>query len=289
MKKIIQAITFGCLLSACSTMEYVQIVDIQSNNLTEKENNYIYEDDNCKILYNFWGSHGKPGFVIENKTDEMLYVNLANTFFNRNGMAYDYFLNRSYSIGKSAISTSGKSASANVFGIWALSNLPGSKSFIQTEGASIGSTSNLTYEEKEISVVPPHSRKYFDEYEIWDDVIQDCSIKLFPKRKQKESMSFTKDNSPLKFGNYITYKIGENGNNYHITNDFYVSGFTNYKLDEVKENVKIGCQEQNTISINKYQKGTSYFIHYTNKHNNDYSADAKGFPNSSGQFYDILY
>lgn len=289
IKKTALTLLFGSLLTACAPTQYVQIVDIQSSSLPVEGGHFIYTDENFEISYDFWKNNGDPGFVIENLTNELLYINLAHSFFTRNGVAYDYFLNRSYGLGKTSTTASGSSASASVYGTWALLNLPGSKSFTKTEGTSFGSTSNLTYEEKEIAIVPPHSKKYFSEYYVLGDVIQDCTMKMFPKRKQKESIIFQEDNSPVTFGNYITYKIGENSEYSHLTNNFYISGFSNYKIEDVKEKIKVGCREQVKIEINKYQKGTSFFIYYDDKHNNDYSKDSKELPSQNAKFYDAMY
>lgn len=289
MKKLFILIVSSCLLTACSTTEYVQIVDVRSASVPLKGDNYVYADDNCIISYNFWGRYGNPGFVIENLTDELLYVNLAHSFYTTNGMANDYFLNRSFGIGKSSVSSVGNSVSASAYGIWAFSNLPGSKTVNKTAAASLGTMTNTTYEEKEIAIIPPHYKKYFSEYSILGDVIQDCSLKLFPKKNKPESIRYQQEDSPLVFGNYISYKVGENGQYRNIKNDFFVSGFSNYKLDDVKEKHKLGCNEQLTVNTNKYQKGTSFYVPYNNKHKKDFSKDASKAPAIDTNFYDALY
>lgn len=39
-------------------------------NIKVNENALVYEDDNCVILYDFWGEYGNFGFQIYNKGEE---------------------------------------------------------------------------------------------------------------------------------------------------------------------------------------------------------------------------
>ena len=133
----------------------------------------------------------------------------------------------------------------------------------------------MTTEEKEIVAIPPHASKRFSEYSIAGDVIQDCAVKLFPKKKAPQSVTFTEGNSPIRFTNYITYKVGEEGESKVVTQDFYVSGFTNYNYKDVVGKEKAGCKSQVTINYNKYGHATKYYITYGKAHNNSNSADCK--------------
>ena len=98
---------------------------------------------------------------------------------------------------------------------------------------------------------------------------------MFPKKGRKEEKSFTEYDTPIKFENYITYKVGENGEEKHICHKFYVAGYTNYNITNTEEKTKIGCKEQKEIIYNKYSKGTKYYIRYDRNHSNLFSADAK--------------
>ena len=259
------------VFTSCSVKNYMQIVDIKSSGLNEQTNNWGYSDENCKITYNFWSNAGEVSFHIENLTDEILYIDLGKSFFTRNGRAYDYFLNRTFESGKSSSFTSGVSRTASAYGFWSLTGHAGKVSASASFSNTNGSFSSTKYNEKEILAIPPHSVKNIAEYNIAGDVIQNCSVALFPKKNKPQSITYAEDESPLKFSNYITYKVGENGALVSLTHDFHVSGYTNYLLSETEENVKVGCKEQNTIKVNKYGKTTKYYYIYNKKHDNSNS------------------
>ena len=157
------------------------------------------------------------------------------------------------------------------------------KSFFTRNGGAYDYFLNRTFEsgkynEKEILAIPPHSMKNIAEYDIVGDVIQDCSVALFPKKRKPQSITYGEDESPVKFSNYITYKVGENGSLKSLTHDFYVSGYTNYVLSVTQELVKVGCKKQRTVTVNKYGKATKYYYIYTKQHDNSNSADARVQP-----------
>ena len=277
MKKIL-SIAFGALLFAsCSTSSFIQVVDVKGTVPTEN-NNFVYSDNAVKITYSMWANGGNAGFIIENITDKTVYVDLTNTFFIENGAAHDYFLNRTYGRGSAYTYTATKSATAAAFGIWSLSKLPGSKSYTAAASATSGSTSSVSVSDKPIVAIPPHSYKSISEYSIASDVIEDCSVKLFPKKKAPESLTFTEQNTPIKFTNYITYSVGEDGKPIVITNDFYVAGYTNYTNEEIVEKAKVGCKEQAIEKYNTKAAGTRYYVTYGKTHSNRYSADCKVEP-----------
>ena len=84
------------LLSSCSNHFY-QIYKVQPiNDFSESNNFLIYEDENCKVMYDFWGEKGRVGFLLFNKSDKNIYINLNESFYICNGIAYDYYLSREF-------------------------------------------------------------------------------------------------------------------------------------------------------------------------------------------------
>ena len=249
----------GLLMTSCAPKLYMQIVDVKSTSVPMVGNNYTYNDGKCKITYDFWDAYGNAGFTIENLTDELLYVNMAESFYTNNGIANDYFRNRTYS-----------------------KSTPYSYRYYPTRNTTATSLNKTvvvpgqttSYAEKEVIVVPPHTVKKVAEYSIAADLLEDCAVKMYPKKKRPESKSYAEKDSPLQFSNYLTYKFGENGAPVHVTNDFYVAGFKNYRYNEVLETQKAGCHGQYDVSRIKYAEPTKYFIRFIN-HANINSADAK--------------
>lgn len=277
MKKVL-SFAFGALLFvSCSPPTFIQVVDVKGN-VPMENNHFVYSDGVVKITYYMWAKGGNPGFVIENISDKTIYVDLTNTFYIENGAAYDYFLNRTQSSSSSSTYSTDFSRTASAFGIWSLSRLPGKVSSTSSSSSTRGSSSGVTYSDKPVIAIPPHSYKSITEYAIANDVIEDCSAKLFPEHKKPQSVSFTEQNSPIRFSNYITYRVSEDATPVVVTNDFYVSGFTNYIKKEIMEKVKVGCKEQATEKYNTKAAGNRYYIKYEKSHSNRYSADCKEEP-----------
>lgn len=282
------------LMASCNAGTYYQVVDVKSTNLQKESNNYVYNDGVCKIVYNFWRDGGNAGFSIENLSDDVIYVDLANTFLIVNGWAYDYYKARNYGVGKSFQVATGKSAgmstglsaSATAYGMWrggALNGYPGS---ISAQASSVtssqvsssiseASSSNLQYAEKPIVAIPPQASKSFFEYVIMDDVIQDCSVNLKVKKGQSEGKTYTASESPINFINYITYKKGENGATKVFTNNFFLAGYKNYNYKDVIKKTKVGCKETVRLEYFELSGADRFYVKYNTMHNNYYSKDAR--------------
>ena len=223
-------------LCSCASSTYMQVVDVKSS-LPTVNDNYVYTDEACRITYALWSKGGDPGFYVENLTDEILYLDLTKTFFIENGTAYDYFQNRTHEDGTTRSSSNTTAATA----------------FSLLVGTPVTLASEFT---------------------LAADVMQDCSVRLFPKSKKPESITFTQENSPLRFSNYITYRVGDSQKEKVVQNDFHVAGFTNYVSTEIEEKVKTGCKSQLKQKVNKQARNTRFYLPYDHMHKKDFSADA---------------
>lgn len=90
------------LLTSCkSTYQFCQIYetkpDSKSQEVKEKDGVLSYEDANCIVSYYLWSEGGNASFVIYNKTNDILHVNLSESFFILNGMAHNYYQEREWS------------------------------------------------------------------------------------------------------------------------------------------------------------------------------------------------
>lgn len=277
MKKNLSFACMVLLMASCSMKTYYQVVDVKSTNLQKESNNYVYNDGVCKIVYNFWSNGGNAGFSIENLSDKVIYVDLANSFFIENGWANDYYKARNYGVGKSFQVSKGNSVSATAFGIWhpwPLTGYLGSIAAQSSESVSAGSSSNLAIAEKPIIAIPPHASKTFSEYIIMEDVIQDCSIRLKVKKNQSEGKTYSESDSPINFENYITYRVGDSETAKVVTNNFYIGGFTNYSSKDIEEKEFVGCKGSVLMKLNKEAAPDRFFVKYNQTHSRDYSADA---------------
>lgn len=212
MKKIFIISVFSIvLLASCDTL-YVQVVDIKSAEAGFNSSElYKYTDSNVTIYYNFWTQNGNPGFVIENNTNQIIYLDLGKSFYIRNNKVYDYFLNRTFS---SSHGVENGVATANKY---------------LTSGISGKKSVSVSYEEKPVLAIPANSKRVVSEYTIRHNPLSNSSVEMYPEFKKPSSYKF-QDNQMPEFSNVITYRIGEKGEDKTITNKFYIIGFSNYKL-----------------------------------------------------------
>lgn len=275
MKKIYPFLLLSAtlvLVSCSQVYHFVQVFETQSANdkapLTKVNNGLCYEDDDCAVFYTLWAEGGDASFAFLNKTDEIIYIDLTKSFFIRNGLANDYYHDREWSESKTSSSrvqyTSSSAAYASRSNTYEASaayvgnfgQLPlstrepiatsasvsrtGSSGFLFSSSVSNAYATSkavgVTEKEKPIIAIPPHSTKILTDYSISMALYKDCDLARFPS--EQSSVSFTKDDSPLSFENYVTYKIGNNPQERVVENKFYVSKITNYARPYTRQYVK---------------------------------------------------
>lgn len=244
------------MLSSCSK-EFYQVLTAESQSVETQQTDMVYEDENCKITYNLWASHGNAGFIFYNKTDKNIIVNLQESFFIFNGYANNYYLDRTYVYGKSTRVGFGKSfgksanysetLSGTLYGTGlgydasVSASASGAIGVSQSSAAQIQAETNASVEIKEQNKVciPPKTAKLFYEYQILDNIYRECGLLLAPKKSGVKHLKYTNANSPIKFGNVICYKIGENGLPIVVNNDFYVADIVNITAGAFATDIKI--------------------------------------------------
>lgn len=249
MKNLFCILGICLIITSCTSSLYYQMYQTKAltNDITINDDAIVFEDDNCIISYDFWGENGDIGFDIYNKNSENLYLHLDECFFVKNGYAYDYYQNRIYS-----------SSSTSVL------------------SASISYTSgSFSAAEKRIICIPPQSSKIVSEYTINEQPYKDCDIVFYPGKKDNNTLDFTKDNSPIVFGNKLAYSIGDSETIIRINNDFYVSKISNYPIDLIMIEVPVEiCGKKipyKTERVFKNSGPTQFYIQY----NYDYRYDDK--------------
>lgn len=253
---LVIATLLSVVLSSCaSSYNFCQVYETrpvnQSNQLKHENGGIRYEDEKCSIDYFFWSNGGNADFTFYNKTDEIIYIDLAKSFYVMNGDAYDLFLGREWSQSSSvgvASSVSygygeSRSASLSVARIEPVLSLDGpvtvgaSKSISRltniASGGAVAHTesSSVSVKEKQIIAIPPHSQKHIKTYNITTSPMLSCDLQRYPS--QKARLNFTAENSPYCFSDVITYTVGDNTQFTTVKNDFYVSSITNYAEPEI--------------------------------------------------------
>ena len=85
-----------CSVSCASTL-YHQVATITSlQGEINEDGLYVVENDVVKVQYDFWGLYGKVKFQITNKTDEEIKIDLTRSYYIRNSIARDYWIDQPY-------------------------------------------------------------------------------------------------------------------------------------------------------------------------------------------------
>lgn len=206
-------------LTSCaymSTYRYVQFLTVQP---TEKEGNptfvnssdCIYENEDCIVSYDFKCEGGNAGFCVYNKTDSLLCIDLGRSFFIKNHIAYDYYGP------KTVMNTASehKSVASTVPLFYSVSTTNTSNQNINS--VSIASTP--------IVIIPPRSAKVILSQVILSSHFLSCDLDLYPS--DSSSISYSEEDSPIHFGNHITYYLDGTQQHKTLTHDFYISCITN--------------------------------------------------------------
>jgi hypothetical protein len=228
--------------------------------ISQRDNVLVYEDNSCKVSYNLWAEKGNIGFTFLNKTEENIYLDLAESFFIINGNAYDYYKNRVFTSSKGSqqeLSASGVATGINYLG------------FLQTKAITnkTGTSSNysVAYNEEKIVCIPPLSSKKVSEYTIVQSIYRDCDLLRYPKNKNIIKKDFTESTTPYTFGNKIAYTLGQSEKIIRIENNFFVSEISNSpeKAVIIKKEETF-CDEKSGDKTEYFTNSSpnEFYIHY---------------------------
>lgn len=229
------------MLTSCAVRPSVFYQVYKTQNTTpivKKDNKLSYEDDNCKVTYDFWKKGGDPGFTIYNKSDQDIFLNLEASFLIFNGIANNYYRDRvtTYSFNAGATSTKNAQKSKSITGLNYFNQLQtNSVSVINSIESTASLGESVSYNEERIICIPPKTSKIIREYELNQSLFRDPDLFKYPSRKQIRSKKFAITNSPFVFSNRLSYKVGEAGSPIKFENGFFVSEITNYPEREITE------------------------------------------------------
>lgn len=268
-KSFLICLGFLCLCS-CNPSIYYQVCTVSSTLDKNSSGAYVFQNSDCQVSYDFWSDGGDSGFIFTNNTDSIVYVNLANSFYIMNGLAYDYFHRRRISSASgSSLSVSG-STMGTVHGYWNNWNflnpkIRGSVSNSLSKETVVSSSQSITFVEKPVVAIPPHSSKIIAEYPIMSLPYRECEFSEYPSKNKPYELTFNIEDSPVKFSNYISYSIGNSAEEKVIENDFYVENIKNIHYDDAVGKVVTGCEGdlyREKVSMFKIKSPVKFYVPY---------------------------
>jgi hypothetical protein len=220
-------------------------------NFNSQNKKLVFEDEHCKVYYNFRNIGGNMNFQFYNKTDKNIYLHLDECFFILNGVAFDYFKNRTYqsTIGEESQSLNRLLVSENT--------ISSNRNFYKANSIAI--------KEDKILVIPFKASKIISEdYYVNSTVFNHCDLDTYPSKEQKNStVSFNKESSPFVFSSRITYSLSIDSAKKELNHEFYVKEITNFIENEIVKLVtETNCDKQG--STYKYLQLTEkdFFVKY---------------------------
>lgn len=268
-------VVVACMgLTSCKQL-YYQVYDVKSDALKQEDNSLVYENNDLKVMYNLWGENGSVGFILQNKTDKDLFVDMDKTFFIFNGQANDYFKNREYSAATTDVASVGYGFSQTY---WGVNGFWPTQYYVPTTASALtklmkGQSHGITTKEKLIVCIPAHAYKVISEYKVSPRFVKTCErSKDFPKRTANVA-NYSESSSPVKFKNRIAYSFDSDCKNLqHIENSFYVSSVTNYSKKAAVEKVR----EKTDCYSSQKQKRQYFKIGGPDKFYKTYQSQGRG-------------
>ena len=167
-KNTFLAILIAIVMTSCATGSYFQVYKATSSDKIVLEEKFlVYEDDNCKVTYNFWGEGGNIGFKFFNKTSKNVYLNLEESFFVLNGMSFNYYKNRIFntSINTGTTSSKNETLSKSVTGLNYSDLIQTNRvSFSNSHTVMNSSGYSVYFNEEKIICIPALTSKIINEY-----------------------------------------------------------------------------------------------------------------------------
>ncbi len=261
---------FGCAPT------YVQLYKTKAYNCASTDSTYKYETDSLLINYSFWYEKGIMAFSIYNKLSVPLYIDWKRSSFISNIYKFNYWSDEVVSKGLSlskaiGVSGSGSSAYGGIFrysGPLVIPYLNYSNNYGFSSAASASAYVAKTIKPERVTFIPPKSIIYMSPYYLTEKDYSDKngSTQTIEKRADKPkkkkttiyTKSFTENNSPLVFRNFITVSSTEDfKNESYIDNGFYVNEIK--LIDKRHFEVWQLDSKGKTIYVNKYKRGIDFY------------------------------
>jgi hypothetical protein len=259
MSKNFILLLVAVLFFGCTSQNYFQLVETESINLSNDGDKLTYENTDVKISYNFWGNGGNGGFIISNKTDKDIFVDLKRSHLIINDIAFTYFQDRNFSSPKISFFSS---ASNDEINDKKAIRIPG----LSPKKVSPQASDITTYNEERMICIPPHSSQTVYGFDLQTEIFRDCNLFRFPTAKQIVSSDFDKSSSPFVYRNRITYDFSETMQNAkQIENEFWAKKITNYpELNFSTFEYDKFCNDSSSNKVESfiYKKCSNYFVEY---------------------------
>lgn len=257
------------MIATSCTNYYYQVYDVECEGGQINSQGITFEDENCVVYYNLWNEAGSLSFVVENKTDNDLTIDLPHSFLIKNGMAHDYYQEQTVTKSSSTTLTTTNAIATSYYKLnyshelWNSSAATSSnqRTIIGQYGSSV-STKSPCY-----IIIPAKSAKVIPGFSISNIVYKECHNQAFnTPQKESQAKVYTKDNTPLVFANRIAYYVGDKDKLSYIQNNFWIKSLTNYRYQYIVDYVKVDNCDNNPylqqVQVNTKESPNKFYNLY---------------------------
>ncbi|GAB2602202.1 hypothetical protein [Spirosoma areae] len=200
MKKLL-SVLFLVLALGC-TNSYYHVASVQSEQVSFSGKDLVFENEHLKVVYNFWEQGGRMRFLLFNKTDQPLYIDWSKSFLMRNDAKIAY------------------------------SQLPAlpKRTAIDTVRYMYQNTLvepyRATARANPLTELAPQTFAAIADFPIQQPVEH--------KKTKEKLFTYTKENSPLRFGQQLAYSLTKTRSDAHqIDHSFWVNKVEVVRTDEL--------------------------------------------------------
>ena len=236
-------VVLTCLTSCASFYQptFYQVYTVEGSSCDQSKGRLVYQNDDCKISYNFWSEDGDVAFTFENTSGSDIFIDMRQSFFFCNQIANCYYSGRTYEYSSSV--------KQETYGLRAPMGV-----------LATGSARAISVKEQEVLCVPKQSAIKLTRFSIRPTLVTSCNKEMiYPKDSMLVEM-YQKENSPVVINNRISYSFDQDLKaKKQFDNVFWISNVENYSSSAVYKWKPYGA-----IDCDK-EENTSYKVYAPNK------------------------
>ena len=254
--RLISLLLITVLITSCNK-QMIQLMQLNpvENQFTEKDNEYVFDNDTVRITYRFWANHGKFEFSVQNKLNVPIYIDWKKSNLIYNGKPNIYWVEET--VVKSSSVTSGV-------------GFRGAYGVAYGEAVSVGES--IARPKERITFLPPASTIERNEYSIEGAsyYLMDLTIEpnFVPNESNPKKMTnvftqkFGDNSSPIQMTNFLTFSTKENfENEWFVKNNFYLGEISEMELNHFRGKCKGQNDKGVPICPRKLKSDTKYFLY----------------------------
>ena len=193
-------------------------------------------------------------YTIQNKSDQIIFIDLKRTFFIKNGRANDYYTDK-----KTTVTEKSSQSNEEFYSTFGVEEVSYSES--SSESVEIASKARIA--------IPPQSHKKLFRFTLTSSIFEFCDLsqELSTFGESSHTKVFERKSSPMTFKNYLKYSFDKDLETAKtISHEFWVSKVQNVEHKDFfdQREVQTGCDSTKTkeITVSPHKAGFKFYNAY---------------------------